>query len=251
MDNRLRVIASMWNTPNAHPDAPNLNANQTDKPGSIGRQAELWPTPVANDNNKTPEAHLAMKQRMGERDGTGANRTAVTSLQVASELWATPTSHERTHDPRDVDHGEQLANQADQWGTPRASDEEKGGPNQSFGAGGVPLASQTAAWSTPATRDHKGGELKKTKQGRDLATDIAAFPSSPPAPATPAGPASSVTPRTSRRPSQRKRLNSYFVDWLMGAIPGWTNIEFTVSAPLGTEWFRCNRQRLSRFFGND
>ena len=41
-----------------------------------------WPTPVANDDNKTPEAHLAMKKRMGERDGTGANRTAITSLQV-------------------------------------------------------------------------------------------------------------------------------------------------------------------------
>ena len=41
-----------------------------------------WPTPVANDDNKTPEAHLAMKQRMGVRDGTNANRTAITSLQV-------------------------------------------------------------------------------------------------------------------------------------------------------------------------
>jgi hypothetical protein len=44
-----------------------------------------WPTPVANDDNKTPEAHLAMKRRMGERDGTGANRTAITSLQVMAK----------------------------------------------------------------------------------------------------------------------------------------------------------------------
>lgn len=41
-----------------------------------------WPTPAANDDNKTPAAHLAMKKRMGERDGTGANRTAITSLAV-------------------------------------------------------------------------------------------------------------------------------------------------------------------------
>lgn len=41
-----------------------------------------WPTAVANDDNKSPEAHLAMKSRMGERDGSGANRTAITSLQV-------------------------------------------------------------------------------------------------------------------------------------------------------------------------
>lgn len=39
--------------------------------------ASGWPTPVANDDNKSPEAHLAMKQRMGERDGTGVSRTAL------------------------------------------------------------------------------------------------------------------------------------------------------------------------------
>lgn len=48
-----------------------------------------WPTPVANDDNKSPEAHLAMKRRMGERDGTGANRIAVTSLQVMAK-YLTP-----------------------------------------------------------------------------------------------------------------------------------------------------------------
>ena len=45
-----------------------------------------WPTPVANDDNKTPEAHMAMKKRMGERDGTGANRTTITSLQVMAKF---------------------------------------------------------------------------------------------------------------------------------------------------------------------
>lgn len=39
------------------------------------------------------------------------------------------------------------------WGTPRASDGEKGGPNQSFGAGGVPLASQANQRRSPATLD--------------------------------------------------------------------------------------------------
>ena len=53
-----------------------------------------WPTPTAQPDNKTPEAHLAMKKRMGERDGTGANRTAITDLQVMAKAqvatWATP-----------------------------------------------------------------------------------------------------------------------------------------------------------------
>ena len=54
---------------------------------NLRNAAELaaWPTPTANDDNKSVEAHLAMKKRMGERDGTGANRTAITSLQVMAK----------------------------------------------------------------------------------------------------------------------------------------------------------------------
>lgn len=49
-------------------------------------QADLWGTPKANEDNKSPEAHLAMKQRMG---GGG---TKPTSLNVVAKLWATPRS---------------------------------------------------------------------------------------------------------------------------------------------------------------
>ena len=61
-----------------------------------------WPTPVANDDNKTPEAHLAMKKRMGERDGSGANRTAITSLSVLAKYV------ERKHPARLTAFGEML-----------------------------------------------------------------------------------------------------------------------------------------------
>lgn len=36
------------------------------------------------------------------------------------------------------------------WATPRATDGEKGGPNQSFGAGGTPLPAMAANWPTPS-----------------------------------------------------------------------------------------------------
>jgi hypothetical protein len=49
------------------------------------------PTPCANEDNKSVEAHLAMKQRMGERDGTHSNRTAITSLQVTAKLSGVPS----------------------------------------------------------------------------------------------------------------------------------------------------------------
>jgi hypothetical protein len=69
--------------------AHTASARPTSDSGCTG-----WPTPVANDDNKTPEAHLAMKQRMGERDGSDANRTAITSLSVAAQMagWPTPDS---------------------------------------------------------------------------------------------------------------------------------------------------------------
>ena len=75
-----------WPTPMAGTPAQNGN-NAAGNNDSSRKTVELsgWPTPVANDDNKTPEAHLAMKQRMGVRDGSGANRTAITSLQVMSK----------------------------------------------------------------------------------------------------------------------------------------------------------------------
>jgi hypothetical protein len=72
------------------------NANQNTVPlylGELARMVAGYPTPVSNDDNKSPEAHLAMKRRMGERDGSNSNRTEITSLQVLSKaLGATPGS---------------------------------------------------------------------------------------------------------------------------------------------------------------
>lgn len=62
--------------------------------GEFAKQVNNWPTPAANDDNKSVEAHLAMKQRMGERDGTHANRTAITSLNVKVKQWTTPQAHD-------------------------------------------------------------------------------------------------------------------------------------------------------------
>jgi hypothetical protein len=77
-----------WPTPTTrdHKDGGNPDVN-VPLNALLGRVAWLagWPTPVANDDGKTPEAHLVMKRRMGERDGTGAERTAITSLAVMAQ----------------------------------------------------------------------------------------------------------------------------------------------------------------------
>jgi hypothetical protein len=60
---------------------------------------QLWPTPVAHDDGKTPEAHLAMKARM-----PGGPRHAITSLTVAIKameqgMWPTPTERDGSSGP--------------------------------------------------------------------------------------------------------------------------------------------------------
>lgn len=64
--------------------------------------------------------------------------------------------------------GPTLNDKVARWGTPRASDGEKGGPNQSFGAGGMPLPSQAAQWPTPTSMQTREGwsaeELDSARQ---------------------------------------------------------------------------------------
>ena len=127
------------------------NLGMAEKLLASGKQTSLelvahmtgWPTPVANDDNKSPEAHLAMKIRMGERDGTGANRTAITSLQVMAKTitgWSSPTvgdaasarnstANRKSVPPTGVHAGNTLTDLADISGlTSNSSTAETGKP---------------------------------------------------------------------------------------------------------------------------
>ena len=76
----LVLLLSLWPTVTAGSPTDGARCNPGSKahPGvTIADVLGLWPTPTANPDNKSPEAHLAMKRRMGERDGTNANRTAI------------------------------------------------------------------------------------------------------------------------------------------------------------------------------
>lgn len=84
----------MWPTPHAtesemrtHKRTP---AQEAGKHGLYlqveALRSTLWPTPVANDDNKSPEAHMAMKQRM-----KGGPRNTITSLQVAVKATMLPS----------------------------------------------------------------------------------------------------------------------------------------------------------------
>lgn len=76
------------------------------------------------------------------------------------------------------------------WSTPRASDGEKGGPNQKYGGGGQPLPAQAA----------------QTAKGQQLESQAA-----------PGGMPNGSPERTEKLGG----LNPEFVSWLMGFPDGW------------------------------
>lgn len=161
--------------------------------------------------------------------------------------WATPTSHERTHSPRKVDHGEQLANQAalvglDHWATPCVADSQ--GIRYSTRAGkkraheghtltdqpdSLPGHAELAGWTIPCQGDTMSvtGDLRPSRVETGRTTDYLARQ------AMAIGvPAESSPASTARRVASR--LNPAFSLWLMGypatwslCSPGWQDWEET------------------------
>ena len=167
------------------PKASNTTGAATRGEGGENLQTAVlsaWPTPVANDDNKTPEAHLAMKVRMGERDGTGVQRTAITSLQVMAQMTAWPSPNTpsggrsvsiesmdatgRTLDGRkhtaSLEHAVKFA----AWPTTRAEDSESTGAHR-----GTPdtltSATRLTHWGTPTHQDAKHATMSPSELARD------------------------------------------------------------------------------------
>ena len=63
-------------------------ANKNRNEAGLWVKSAMWATPVARDDQKTPDAHLAMKQRLLGR-GPDA---AITSLAVQVKVWPTATA---------------------------------------------------------------------------------------------------------------------------------------------------------------
>lgn len=124
-----------------------------------------------------------MKARM-----KGGARNTITSLQVAVQVWPTPMAGTPAQNGNNAAGSNDFTRRAEElaaamWGMPRASDAEKGGPNQSFGAGGTPLPAQAAMWTTPQAHDVRQRGSGQTLGQRNnkagnacLATDAATWP---------------------------------------------------------------------------
>lgn len=152
-----------------------------------------WPTPDASVMNDAegPESFLARQsiQKAKHRNGNGMG----TPLAMAVRLWATP----------------------------RASDGEKGGPNQSFGAGGTPLPAMAAQWQTPSVADTMGS--RKTRSGRRSSELLLNGQSE--AVSRSIHPDQTTSTHGAPLSNERRSLNPRFVEWMMGWPEGWTNFE--------------------------
>lgn len=168
----LQNQARMWPTASTSTGGPDMIRRDTGRPNStLTTAVSLWPTPdssVFNDGEE-PDTFLNRQQRQKAK-GINGNGMGLT-LAMASKVWPTPAardfkganSAEHLEKSSGSLHLDQLPNFVEHlWSTPRASDGEKGGPNQSFGAGGHPLAAQ--AFSLPVHTTVKTGKPCSTER---------------------------------------------------------------------------------------
>lgn len=116
---------------------------------NLGQEAKLWHAPLASETT-------------GGHEGRRDLRTDVAN-------WSTP----QARDPKgkaggDFNHNNLNRDVAQwQWQTPRASDPEKGGPNQSLkGKPALTAQARLAQWPTAAATDYKGASREGQRRGQ-------------------------------------------------------------------------------------
>lgn len=208
-----------------------------------------WPGPVASDDNKSVEAHLAMKARM-----KGGPRNTITSLQVFVQQWEAP-SVAVVDGSRLTRGGERsdellLTGQAmaatKRWSSPKASDPEKAGPNMRGSKGDVPLPGQAVQWIALMAADD-GQNVTSVAHQAMLCNQAAAFrPPSSPAQPIAGGSMSSTDSPNSNQPSVKRKLNPIFVEALMRWPTGLSGFERQEMA--WTRWWLLMPSFLSALY---
>jgi len=197
-----------------------------------------WPTPTGVDR---PRADETLQKSADFRLRNAGQRTTPLylgeSMQRLSSVWPTPAAADlaggRSNPPGTSPTGLRpdgtkaqigLPNAIKQWSTPRATDGEKGGPNQSFGAGGQPLPAQMhgSFWGTPEASDvQKHSEnphtvLRRISKGQQVALNahMALTDATARSGLEPIGSYATIK-------SSAGSPNPAFPCWLMGYPPEW------------------------------
>lgn len=225
--------------------APRTNGN--------GSSSSQWRTPAAGNGE-------CGGLTADEREGHTLNlQDQVQSFQGSA--WPTPTANDWKGSGPTLERadgklrGDRLDYATEQlWSTPRASDGEKGGPNQSFGAGGMPLPAQALdvatyvnsnTWPTPTAmnRPRSDETLEKVRANRKKRAGQNTVPlylEDLVVRYSPLVPQTMTAGETHSK--ERRSLNPRFVSWLMGWPIWWTTIAWINSDSLGTELSRYKRR---------
>lgn len=213
-----------------------------------GSGAGLWPTPVAHDDGKTPEAHMAMKARM--KGGPRHRPTSLTVMVKGIErgMWPTPCArdHFPPHKPEYIEakrsqgHGMSNLNDAVAhprlFPTPTASLGTKGGrvtPRKSREGGTlIEAVSARAMWPTPKANDgEKRGNFDVTNPRNGLPAAVKRWPTPtvndaqnstlPPSQIAPDN-----IPGALLRDGEESggQLNPDWVEWLMNWPAAWSSL---------------------------
>lgn len=170
---------------------------------------------TGENDSSSSEFPTPAAQSYGTNQGGAAGRVGPIrpGLEAIAKEWGTPTSHERTQTPRDVDHGEQLANQAAMWGTPRVTTNNMAGNPERKGGHHSRIEDQAAMWPTPRAADFEAtGPHRGTPDTLPSAVDSFGRPDQ-------------ETPKDGSDGSKRAVLNPQFVETLMGLPIGWTDCD--------------------------
>ena len=216
---------------------------------SLGEEARRWAGPQARDHFPAHSTdYVAAKKAEGHGmrnlndeaaqwmapNVPNGGRSATHAEQVGATLY---------HEGKKVQLG--LEHQAKEWAAPKASDGEKGGPNQRGSKGDIPLPGQAAQWPGPSTGSNnsiRGGvqDPEKRKAGGHQVNlqDVTCFfrlPSSPDQPIAGGSMSSTDGPNTNQ-PSVKRKLNPIFVEALMRWPTGLSGFERQETA--WTQWWQ-------------
>lgn len=248
-----------WNTPTAHPEAPNLGSNRKNGEKSLGAQAtklaQTWPTATVNGNANykgcSPASGDGLETVTRRTAGLVSSSPTNANLATAAESLAVPPATPTTPTaPAPDPHRTTSTNTAKSavssmpglWPSPAARDVKgansaehclvTGGGQKHMDqlANYVVHAPVSKYWRAPTTgspnsmRGSGQSGALRLAQGHtmNLQDQVTDFPHILPDPAT----------LTHGEPSSKslRRLNPLFVEWLMGIPIGWTDCDYVATA---------------------